>query len=156
MVFIILYELGDNWFAQRSTKQAGEICSRRLKQCEETLDKLRKEKTLLEGWINGANNNNQAREVKIKITTINLLLEAESLSKSCASGEGNLEIKEPYDEDKEAEWRIAHQERVKVLRENEKSKRDKGMLNDSWKQTPAQIIWNLWGITWIILGRVQY
>ena len=49
----ILVLLGDNWFAERSAKQAGQICQRRLIKCKDQLDKLREEKKLVQGWQKG-------------------------------------------------------------------------------------------------------
>lgn len=49
----IMVLLGDNWFAERSAKQAQAICQRRLDKCKSQLDKLKEEKKLVEGWQKG-------------------------------------------------------------------------------------------------------
>ena len=46
----IMVLLGDNWFAERSAKQAGEVAQRRMDKCTEMLESLDKELTLIEGW----------------------------------------------------------------------------------------------------------
>ena len=44
----IMVLLGDNWFAERSTSQASEICDRRISKCEEKILKLNEEAKLLQ------------------------------------------------------------------------------------------------------------
>ena len=46
----IMVLLGDNWFAERSAKEASEICDRRITRCNEMLDKLDKEIQLYQSW----------------------------------------------------------------------------------------------------------
>ena len=44
----IMVLLGDNWFAERSTAQASEICDRRIRKCDERITKLNDELQLLQ------------------------------------------------------------------------------------------------------------
>ena len=44
----IMVLLGDNWFAERSTAQASEICDRRISKCDEKITKLNDELKLLQ------------------------------------------------------------------------------------------------------------
>ena len=44
----IMVLLGDNWFAERSTSQASEICDRRISKCDEKITKLNDELKLLQ------------------------------------------------------------------------------------------------------------
>ena len=102
----ILVLLGDNWFAERSAKESREICSRRLQNCQEMLDKIDGEIKLYESWLK----------------------EAEQLAFDSERGEGNLEIREPYNEEAEAEWRREHRQRV---RESKKQNTDGQDQNQS-------------------------
>merc|ERR1719188_446923 len=75
----VMVLLGDNWFAERSAKQASEICRSRLEKCEQSVREIAKEVELIEGWIEGA---------KVK-----------------EAAEGEVEIREEYDEEAEQKWR---------------------------------------------------
>ena len=44
----IMVLLGDNWFAERSTSQASEICDRRISRCDEMMSKLNDELKLIQ------------------------------------------------------------------------------------------------------------
>ena len=44
----IMVLLGDNWFAERSTTQASEICDRRISRCDEMMLKLNDELKLIQ------------------------------------------------------------------------------------------------------------
>ena len=44
----IMVLLGENWFAERSTKQASEICERRIASCDEMMSKLNEELRLIQ------------------------------------------------------------------------------------------------------------
>ncbi|KAI9561547.1 hypothetical protein GHT06_012506 [Daphnia sinensis] len=46
----ILCLLGDNWFVERSAKQAAQMVERRIKGCDETLKKFHGELKLMDGW----------------------------------------------------------------------------------------------------------
>ena len=86
----IMVLLGDNWFVERSAKDASEICQRRIERCEEMLENLDKEVELYKSWLN----------------------EADQLGQD----ENLLEIREPYDEVEESKWRKKHRDRVKQER----------------------------------------
>ena len=87
----IMVLLGDNWFVERSAKEAREICKRRMNRCDEMLIEIDKEINLYQSWLR----------------------EAQQLAHDSEKGEGNLEIREPYDPEEEAKWRIEHRERVR-------------------------------------------
>ena len=96
----VMVLLGDNWFAERSAKQAAEICQRRIEQCEKNMQDVEKEMDLLRNWKRGT-------------------------EAAVGGGDGiedqGLEIKEEYDEEAEKEWRKRHRQRVREekLREKE-------------------------------------
>jgi len=46
----IMVLLGDNWFVERSAKEASEIAQRRIERCDEMLGKLTKEIQLHQTW----------------------------------------------------------------------------------------------------------
>ncbi|XP_067651665.1 unconventional prefoldin RPB5 interactor-like [Haliotis asinina] len=97
----VMVLLGDNWFAERSAKQAAEIVSRRIKAVEDSLEKLMEEKKLL-----------TPRQVFTQ--------ELEDM----AQGSSDVkEIVEKYDSDTEREWQVQHRKNVQVYRE--KLKQDK-------------------------------
>jgi len=78
--------LGDNWFAERSALQAGDVAQRRIDRCTEMLEKLDKELSLIQGWREKA--------------------------ETTGSGEGEVDIREPYDAQAEAAWKEEHKKRV--------------------------------------------
>lgn len=83
----ILISLGDSWFTKQSSSSAVELCIRRIKYCDELLEKLSKEQKLLESG---------------KIFP----LENETF------GDDRIpEIIEPYNEEAEKEWRLRHREK---------------------------------------------
>lgn len=86
----ILVLLGDNYFVERSAKQAKEIVGRRIAKCQQMLDQLNQERTHLQNWL--------------------------QFSKKMAEEGDNqdfVEIIEDYDEEKEKKWREMHKERVR-------------------------------------------
>ena len=83
----IMVLLGDNWFVERSAKEAREICQRRIDRCQSMIDDLAKESKLYQSWLQ---------------------------EESKFSPDGTQEIIEEYDEEKENDWRVAHRERVKA------------------------------------------
>jgi unconventional prefoldin RPB5 interactor 1 len=93
----IMVLLGDNWFVERSAKEAGEICQRRIDRCDEMLDKIDAEIKLYESW---------QRETK-------------QLGFDADRGEGNLEIREPFEEEAEKKWRLEHRERLKKYKKED-------------------------------------
>ena len=86
----ILVLLGDNWFAERSAKEAREICQRRIDKCQGMLDGQDKESKLYRSWLQ------EASKIDTEIKE-----------------DGTKDIIEDYDEEKEKQWRIEHRERVK-------------------------------------------
>lgn len=91
----ILVLLGDNWFVERSAKEATEIAERRINKAKEILDKLKKEKANHEQWIK------TVREVM---------------------GD-QKEIREEFDERLEEEWRKRHREKVREAKLKEKQQK---------------------------------
>lgn len=91
----VLVLLGDNWFAQRSARQAFDIAKRRADQCRRMQRDLEKEKEQRSNWIKYTDE-----------------LHRES---ACA------EICEPYDPAEEAAWRERHR---KSVRDYHRSKKD--------------------------------
>jgi len=83
----IMVLLGENWFVERSAKDASDICQRRLDRCDKMLEDLEKEVKMYKSWQR----------------------EAEQLGQD----ENLLEIREPYNEDEENKWREKHRDRVK-------------------------------------------
>lgn len=104
----IMVLLGDNWFVERSAKEASEICQRRINRCDEMLEKIDTEINLYQSWQREAN----------------------QLGTDSERGEGNLEIREPYNEKQEAKWRVEHRERMRVekLKETKESSEDEDAL----------------------------
>ena len=91
----VMVLLGDNWFAERSAKQASQICQSRLKRCEQSMQEVAKEIDLIEGWIEG--------------------------TRQVTKEEGEVDIREDYDEEAEQRWREEHAKRVRAERRKEKS-----------------------------------
>ncbi len=71
-----------------------------LCRCDDMLEKLLQEKRLVEGWRR----------------------ETSQLEESAGRGEGNLEIREEFDEEEEARWRDRHAERVREEKRKGKGK----------------------------------
>ncbi|CAL1540094.1 unnamed protein product [Lymnaea stagnalis] len=106
----ILVLLGDNWFVERSAKQAAEIADRRIKELENKLGDLESQRKLLEPRLNFTSD-----------------LQAELLGAA-----GVNEIVEKYDEEKEKLWDEKHRENVK--RHKEELRRNKESQNSSDKR----------------------
>lgn len=111
----ILVCLGDGWFVKQSAKQAAEICQRRINMCDEMLSKLDDERTLL--------------------TSRKELPFAEE---AFGNNEGK-EILEPFDEEKEAEWRVQHRQKEREYRKKlaelrKKEKTEVKTEEDLWKR----------------------
>ncbi|CAN7982664.1 unnamed protein product [Ixodes hexagonus] len=95
----VLVLLGDNWFAQRSARQAFDIAKRRADQCRRMLKDLENEKEQRSNWIKYTDE-----------------LQRES---ACAA-----EIREPYDPAEEAAWRERHRESVRDYHRSKKNAQD--------------------------------
>lgn len=93
----VMVLLGDNWFVQRSCKQAGELVSRRIKQCDDMLEKICEEETNLINWAS------YTKEMKDESAEF-------------------VEILEEYDEEKEKAWRERHRKNVQKFRRDESRK----------------------------------
>merc|ERR1712051_432929 len=94
----IMVLLGENWFVERSAKDASDICQRRLDRCDKMLEDLEKEVKMYKSWQH----------------------EAEQLGQD----ENLLEIREPYNEEEENKWREKHRDRVKQEKQQSLSKQD--------------------------------
>jgi len=102
----IMVLLGDNWFAERSAVQAGEICQRRIDKCTQMLEELDKELTLIESWkkqASGIGGDGTGGEGGV-------------------GDQGEVDIREPFDEKAETEWAEQHRRRVKDYKQ-QKSRR---------------------------------
>ncbi|KAL4234174.1 uri1 [Mactra antiquata] len=109
----VLVLLGDNWFAERSAKQAAEIVDRRLQMATSNLEDLQKQKELL-------------------LPRQQFTNELEKMSKD--KGE-MFEIREEYDEEKERKWKEAHKKCVREQRKQTKQEEIKA--TKPMKQTPV-------------------
>lgn len=93
----ILVLLGDNWFVERSAKQATEIIGRRIKTVEQQIKELQAQKHLLEPRL--------------------------EFTKDLPGGSRNedyFEIAEEFDPEKEKLWREEHRKSVQRQRKKEK------------------------------------
>lgn len=89
--------LGDNWFAERSAKQASEIAQRRIDKCDVMLSKFLQEKDHLEKWLDYVG--------------------------KMRGEEDEVELIEEYDEDAEELWREEHKAKVKAQKQKEARER---------------------------------
>lgn len=90
----IMVLLGENWFVERSAKQATQIVKRRIKSTEKQLEDLQLQKNLL---VNRTSFTNEIHHL--------------------TEGMGEIkEITEKYDEEKEKEWKVQHKQNVKKYR----------------------------------------
>lgn len=111
--------LGCGWFLKTSTKKAVEICERRIKSANELIDKWEKESALLENM----------RDFSKK--------------KDVFENEGTKEVIEPYDDEKEKDWKLKHREKEKQYRQQLKELKEKtGSANintekDIWEHLEA-------------------
>lgn len=96
----ILVLLGDNWFVERSAKQAAEIVGRRINTVEQQIKELQAQKHLLEPRLEFTKN----------------------LAGGSISGD-YFEIAEEFDPEKEKLWREEHKRSVQRQRKKEKIER---------------------------------
>ncbi|KAK9503814.1 hypothetical protein O3M35_010292 [Rhynocoris fuscipes] len=89
----VFVSLGSGWFTKVCSVEAQAVCSRRISECKEMLEKLEKERKLIEGWTS------LPQKQQIFAT------------------EDTKEIIEPYDEKEEESWRREHNEKVKKHRQ---------------------------------------
>jgi len=105
----VMVLLGDNWFAERSAKQAAEIAGRRIQELDKNLAELNKQMKLLVPRLGFTSE-----------------LEAENQVKSEVK-----EIREEYNEEAEKEWDARHRESVRKHKEQEKQKSKTNTTDDS-------------------------
>eukprot|EP00096_Caligus_rogercresseyi_P000251 TRINITY_DN10643_c0_g1_i1.p1 TRINITY_DN10643_c0_g1~~TRINITY_DN10643_c0_g1_i1.p1 ORF type:complete len:405 (-),score=105.95 TRINITY_DN10643_c0_g1_i1:24-1238(-) len=116
----VMVLLGDNWFADRSVKQARDMVRRRIQKCDSMLKDLATEKKLFENW---------------RKETLGMKGEGGS-----SEGEGGMEeIREPYDESTERQWREEHKVKVREYIMNKKnndgsSKAEDESDNELWRR----------------------
>ncbi|XP_060080274.1 unconventional prefoldin RPB5 interactor-like [Ylistrum balloti] len=103
----VLVLLGDNWFVERSAKQAAAIVDRRLKDVESQLDGLKQQRKIL--------------SPRLEFTT--------DLTKSVEE-QGVVDITEEYDEEKESLWREQHRKRVQDLKKKKQGPRKSSGFQD--------------------------
>ena len=101
----ILCLLGDNWFVERSAKEACEIAQRRLLKLNDLIEKLEMERNNHTQWI-------------------------KSLKEMADETSRHQEIREEYNEAEEKEWRSKHRERVRQAKQKEKDDRKRDLLAD--------------------------
>lgn len=87
----VFVSLGGGWFVKTCSPEAQKVCTRRISECRDMLEKLEKERKLFEGWT--------------------------AFSDKQVFGMDDVnEIIEPYDEKEEESWRKQHAEKVKEQR----------------------------------------
>lgn len=99
--------LGDNWFVETSASHAGEIAKRRLDQCDSLLVKVEEELRLVQGW-------------------------QEQTNKVSTDSDKYKDIREEYDEGKEAEWKKHNRENMK--KEKLTGSKEEASDEDMWKR----------------------
>jgi len=97
--------LGDNYFLECSAKHAKEICSRRIKHCDEMLKELETEMKLVEGWQTQTNQLKQDQD-------------------KCQ------DITEHFTEEQLTKWRAKHKQSVIKQKNKEKEERKKEIKTD--------------------------
>lgn len=106
----IMVLLGDNWFVERSSKQAAGIAKRRIKQCDEAIEGCEREKVLIQNWLNFTDRTSEE------------------------ATKGFTEITEPYDAEKEKLWKEQHKESLRKEKLFETVNRQQNELEDMWKK----------------------
>lgn len=101
----ILCLLGDNWFVERSAKEACGIAERRLHKLNDLIERLEMEKKNHVQWI-------------------------KSLKEMADESSRHQEIREEYDEAKENEWRQKHRERLREAKLKERDQVKSDILTD--------------------------
>jgi unconventional prefoldin RPB5 interactor 1 len=86
----ILVLLGDNYFVERSAKQAIDIVNRRIAKCQQMIDDLNREKSQIESWLSFSDQFSSEK-----------------------TNEDLVEIIEEFDEQKEILWREQHKRNVR-------------------------------------------
>ncbi|XP_050399193.1 unconventional prefoldin RPB5 interactor [Patella vulgata] len=99
----IMVLLGDNWFVERSSKQAAEIAGRRLTTIDKSIHDLNEQKKLL--------------QPRVDVTS-----ELQNISQE---KDGVREIVENYDSEEERIWKEKHRKNVQLQKKKEKLEREK-------------------------------
>lgn len=105
----ILVLLGDNWFVERSAKEASQIADRRINKAKDIIENLKKEKTNHEQWI-------------------------KTLKELADEQADHREIREEFDEKAESEWRKKHREKVREAKLKEKKEKKLPIDEDLMKR----------------------
>ncbi|XP_033754413.1 unconventional prefoldin RPB5 interactor-like [Pecten maximus] len=114
----VLVLLGDNWFAERSAKQAAAIVDRRLKDVESQIEGLKEQKKIL--------------SPRLEFTS------------DLAEERGVVDITEEYDEEKEKVWKEQHKKRVQEMNKKKISRKDGGSEDKSQGREKAMTDEQLW------------
>lgn len=112
--------LGDNWFVERSAKQAAAIVDRRLKSVNTELEALQKQRSLF--------------EPRISFTS--------ELQQDADQAKDVFEIKEEFDPVKEEKWKEQHKANVLKYRKQVKEELSKGKKTE--ESTRSQTDEELW------------
>lgn len=94
----IMVLLGDNWFVERSAKDAIDILNRRQAKMKSLLEKFKAEKEQHENWLS-------------------------MISNLYGEGGGFTEINEKCDEEEEKRWREVHRQKVREHKQREAAER---------------------------------
>lgn len=94
----VLVLLGDNWFAERSAKDAAAVAQRRIDKCSEMIGKFRDAETNKSNWAKFMGESGHADK---------------------QGQEEEVEIVEEYNEEAEREWREQHRQRVRERKQRE-------------------------------------
>lgn len=111
--------LGDNWFVERSAKQACEIVGRRLDALEKQIVDLEKQKGLL-------------------LPRTEFTEELSHLGKE--AGEVR-EIREEYDEEQEKRWKIEHRKKMREYRLQQKEERERARAEERKPTKTDEDVW---------------
>ncbi|XP_069112028.1 unconventional prefoldin RPB5 interactor-like [Argopecten irradians] len=115
----VLVLLGDNWFAERSAKQAAAIVDRRLKDVEKQIEGLNEQKKILSPRLD--------------------------FTSDLAQEHGVVDITEEYDEEKEKLWKQQHWKRVQELKKKKEAlKKDDRSKDKSKHQEKPMTDEQLW------------
>ncbi|RZF42471.1 hypothetical protein LSTR_LSTR014524 [Laodelphax striatellus] len=113
----ILVSLGDGWFAKKSAVEAVDVCKRKMKECDEMLERLKKERDLLVSRKTFPMHNDVFG--------------------------GRDEIIEPFNEEEEKKWREKHKESLKRYRRELKAQRDRQKAEEEKNKDCSKDIFNI-------------
>lgn len=112
----ILVLLGDNWFVQRSAKQAIDILERRMSKTRQMIEDFEKEKSSHEKWM--------------------------ATVRQMQQESGNLvDLQEQFDEEAEKRWREQHRAKVRAekVREREERMQNRDQNDDELERRMQQL-----------------